>query len=67
MNGLLPGFTDSSDVGKGFWVLPAAALDLAWMACRALGVEAEAPRDFVLTKARIWFDNGQKFGAEGRG
>lgn len=48
-------------------VLPADSLYLAWMDCRGLGMDAEALNDFMLTKARIWFDKGQKFGAEGHG
>jgi cystathionine beta-lyase len=48
-------------------VLPADSLYLAWMDCRALGMEAEALDKFMLTKARLWLDKGQKFGMEGRG
>lgn len=48
-------------------VLPTQALYLAWMDCRALGLEAEALNDFMLTRARLWFDKGQKFGTEGHG
>jgi cystathionine beta-lyase len=54
-------------MGKGLRVLPADALYLAWMDCRALGMEAEALHDFMLRKARVWFDKGQKFGVEGQG
>lgn len=48
-------------------VLPADALYLAWMDCRALGLDAAALEKFMLTKARLWFDKGQKFGVEGHG
>jgi cystathionine beta-lyase len=48
-------------------VLPADALYLAWMDCRGLGMDAEALDKFMLTRARLWLDKGQKFGAEGRG
>jgi len=48
-------------------VLPADALYLAWMDCRALGMDAESLDHFMLTKARLWLDKGQKFGAEGHG
>lgn len=48
-------------------VLPADSLYLAWMDCRALGLDAEALNKFMLTKARLWLDKGQKFGIEGRG
>jgi len=51
----------------GLRVLPADALYLAWMDCRDLGMDAEALNRFMLTKARLWFDKGQKFGAEGHG
>jgi len=48
-------------------VLPADSLYLAWMDCRALGMDAEALENFMLTEARLWFDKGQKFGQEGHG
>lgn len=48
-------------------VLPADSLYLAWMDCRGLGLDAEALDKFMLTKARLWFDKGQKFGREGHG
>lgn len=48
-------------------VLPADALYLAWMDCRGLGMDAEALDKFMLTKARLWLDKGQKFGPEGHG
>lgn len=48
-------------------VLPTDSLYLAWMDCRALGLSAEALHEFMLTKARVWLDQGQRFGAEGRG
>jgi len=48
-------------------VLPADSLYLAWMDCRGLGLDAEALDHFMLTRARLWLDKGQKFGAEGRG
>ncbi|HWD77914.1 MAG TPA: MalY/PatB family protein [Kribbella sp.] len=48
-------------------VLPADSLYLAWMDCRALGLDAESLDKFMLTKARLWFDKGQKFGLEGHG
>lgn len=54
-------------LGKGLRVLPADSLYLSWMDCRALGMEADDLHDFMLTKARVWFDKGQKFGAEGHG
>lgn len=51
----------------GVRVLPADALYLAWMDCRGLGMDAGALERFMLTRARVWFDRGQKFGLEGHG
>ncbi|WP_413098646.1 MalY/PatB family protein [Streptomyces sp. Inha503] len=48
-------------------VLPADSLYLAWMDCRNLGMDAESLDKFMLTKARLWLDKGQKFGIEGHG
>ncbi len=48
-------------------VLPADALYLAWIDCRGLGLDAEALNEFMLTRARLWLDKGQKFGLEGHG
>lgn len=48
-------------------VLPADSLYLAWMDCRGLGMDADALDKFMLTKARLWLDKGQKFGIEGHG
>ncbi|MFB7245623.1 aspartate aminotransferase [Streptomyces populi] len=48
-------------------VLPADSLYLAWMDCRGLGMDADALDTFMLTKARLWLDKGQKFGIEGHG
>ncbi|HEX7641851.1 MAG TPA: MalY/PatB family protein [Burkholderiaceae bacterium] len=43
------------------------SLYLAWVDCRPLGMPAEQLEHFMLTRARIWFDKGQKFGVEGHG
>lgn len=48
-------------------VIPTDSLYLAWMDCRELGMNAEELNKFMLTKARVWLDKGQKFGAEGHG
>ncbi|APG92203.1 MalY/PatB family protein [Sinorhizobium americanum] len=48
-------------------VLPTDSLYLAWMDCRSLGMNAETLNKFMLTKARVWLDKGQKFGIEGHG
>lgn len=48
-------------------VLGADSLYLAWMDCRGLGMDASTLNHFMLTKARLWLDKGQKFGLEGHG
>lgn len=48
-------------------VLPADSLYLSWMDCRGLGMDAEALDKFMLTKAKLWLDKGQKFGLDGHG
>ncbi|HZX08797.1 MalY/PatB family protein [Kribbella sp.] len=48
-------------------VLPADSLYLTWMDCRGLGMDAATLDKFMLTKARLWLDKGQKFGLEGHG
>ena len=48
-------------------VLPADSLYLAWMDCRGLGMDAPALDKFMLTRAWLWLDKGQKFGIEGHG
>jgi len=48
-------------------VLPADSLYLAWLDCRGLGMDAQSLDKFMLTKARLWLDKGQKFGIEGHG
>ncbi|WP_296658311.1 MalY/PatB family protein [Paraburkholderia sp.] len=55
------------DVTAKIKVLPADSLYLAWMDCRGLGMDAIALDKFMLTKARLWLDKGQKFGIEGHG
>lgn len=54
-------------LGNKVRVLPADSLYLAWMDCRGLGLDAETLNDFMLTRARLWLDKGQKFGLEGHG
>lgn len=48
-------------------VLRADSLYLSWIDCRKLGFSAVELDRFMLTKARLWFDKGQKFGQEGHG
>ena len=55
------GFTDKLKV------LPTESLYLAWIDCRGLGMDAAQLDKFMLTKAKIWFDKGQKFGMAGHG
>lgn len=43
------------------------ALYLAWMDCRDLGMPAPELEKFMLTRARVWFDRGSKFGRQGHG
>ncbi|MGN6668917.1 MAG: MalY/PatB family protein, partial [Trinickia sp.] len=56
-----------SEMTSKIRVLPADSLYLAWMDCRALEMDAAALDKFMLTRARLWLDKGQKFGVEGRG
>lgn len=56
-----------NDADPRLKVLPTDSLYLAWMDCRGLGMDAEALNKFMLTKARVWLDKGQKFGIEGHG
>lgn len=48
-------------------VLPADSLYLTWMDCRGLGLDVDELNRFMLTKAQLWLDKGQKFGLEGHG
>lgn len=48
-------------------VLPTDSLYLAWIDCRGLGLDAAALNTFFLTEARLWLDDGRKFGKEGFG
>ncbi len=48
-------------------VFKAQSLYLAWIDCRALGMKAPDLEKFMLTKARVWFDKGPKFGCAGHG
>ncbi len=61
-------FADAVDsLNSGLRVLPADSLYLAWMDCRELGMDAQTLNKFMLTKARVWFDDGRKYGLEGHG
>ncbi|MBR0859215.1 pyridoxal phosphate-dependent aminotransferase [Bradyrhizobium liaoningense] len=56
-----------SDQVRGLKVIPMDSLYLAWIDCRELGLSPTDLEDFLLTKARVWFDKGSKFGVEGNG
>lgn len=60
----------ASRINQAGWGLRVHAMDslyLAWIDCRPLGLSAGELEQFMLTKARVWFDKGQKFGLEGHG
>jgi cystathionine beta-lyase len=40
---------------------------LQWLDCRALGLDKDALEDLMLNKAKVYFDEGYIFGAEGEG
>lgn len=40
---------------------------LAWVDCKALGLDAEGIRELVEDKARLWLDLGDMFGQDGAG
>ncbi|MEM5312557.1 MalY/PatB family protein [Paraburkholderia sp. JHI869] len=48
-------------------VLETDSLYLSWMDCRGLGMSADELNSFMLKKARLWLDKGQKFGIVGHG
>jgi len=48
-------------------VVPADALYLAWIDCRRFMADADQLNRFLVTEARVWLDNGRKFGVEGEG
>ena len=48
-------------------VMAMDSLYLAWLDCRALGMEPDALHHFLLTQGRVWLDPGPKFGPEGHG
>lgn len=52
---------------EGIRVLGTDALYLAWIDCRDLELPPAQLEDFLLTRARVWFDRGPKFGKEGHG
>ncbi|WP_338405177.1 MalY/PatB family protein [Achromobacter xylosoxidans] len=48
-------------------VLEMDSLYLAWIDCRELGLSIDELDNFLLTRAKVWFDRGPKFGVEGHG
>lgn len=40
---------------------------LVWLDCRKLGMDAKSLEDFMLTKAKLWLDEGYIFGKQGEG
>ncbi|MDC7710833.1 MalY/PatB family protein [Vogesella indigofera] len=59
--------TAINGAGLGIKVHEMDSLYLAWMDCRALDMPAADLEDFIITRGRIWFDKGQKFGVDGHG
>ena len=47
--------------------IPTDALYLAWLDFRELDLAPDALHDFLLRRARLWFDPGTKFGSGGAG
>jgi len=48
-------------------VFPMDSLYLAWLDCRPMGLESADLFDFMVRRARLWFDDGRKFGPQGHG
>ncbi len=48
-------------------VTPTGSLYLAWIDCRRLGMSPAELHDFLLRRARLWLDQGAKFGSDGEG
>lgn len=40
---------------------------LVWLDCRKLGMNKKELHDFMLDKAKVWFDDGHMFGEDGQG
>lgn len=55
------------ELGLPLAVTPTDALYLAWVDFRRLGMPPAELHDFLLRRARLWLDPGQKFGAGGEG
>lgn len=57
----------AADLGLPFKVMQMDALYLAWLDFRELGMTSPELHDFLLRRARLWLDPGQKFGPAGQG
>ncbi|RRH81172.1 pyridoxal phosphate-dependent aminotransferase [Variovorax beijingensis] len=55
------------ELGLPLTVTPTGALYLAWIDFRRLGMPPTELHDFLLRKARLWLDQGSKFGSDGEG
>lgn len=55
------------ELGLPLTVTPTGALYLAWVDFRQLGMPTAELHDFLLRRARLWLDQGSKFGVEGDG
>lgn len=53
--------------GLPLTVTPTDALYLAWIDFRRLGLPTHELHDFLLRKARLWLDPGNRFGVQGEG
>jgi cystathionine beta-lyase len=49
----------------GLKVYPLEGTYLAWVDCTSLGMNDEALKEFMLKKAKLWFDEGTMFGSGG--
>jgi cysteine-S-conjugate beta-lyase len=46
-------------------VYPLEGTYLAWVDCTSLGLDDAALKEFMLKKAKLWFDEGTMFGSGG--
>jgi len=56
-----------NNAGLPLKVLEMESLYLAWVDCQQMKLGAAELFDFMLRKARLWFDDGRKFGPQGHG
>jgi cystathionine beta-lyase len=55
------------ELDAGITLIEPEATYLAWLDCRALGLEAKALDHFMAHEAKLWLDGGTMFGPEGAG